>query len=46
MKLTRSMATAIVTLVEQDKTARERIDGWASFMPDGWGVAGSIRNFG
>lgn len=46
MALTVDQAQAIVDAVSKDPAAREQVESWLAFLPDSWGAAGWIRNFG
>jgi hypothetical protein len=47
MALSRGLALAIVTVVENDPECKRRIDSpLSTLLPDDWGLAGGIRNFG
>ncbi len=46
MALTKDQAKAITETVSKDEESKGRIQSWVAVLPDSWGWAGIIRNFG
>lgn len=46
MGLSKKTAQAVIDAVTKDTESRRRIDSVLSYLPDGLGIAGSIRNIG